>query len=128
MRPNHLQIKRADVALAVLVLLAAAALFLCGWLHGSEANAADVIVRVDGREYGRYSLSQDQVIEIETPYGTNELTIHDGTAYITAADCAGGDCMHMAPVTARGGTIICLPHKLVITTASPNTALDVLAQ
>lgn len=128
MSQNHLQIKRADVVLAVLVLLAAAALFLCGRLRGYGTSADYVIVRVDDAEYGRYPLSQDTVVKIETPYGTNELTIQNGTARITAADCAGGDCMHMSPVTAQGGTIICLPHHVTITSASGNSGMDVLAQ
>ena len=44
----------------------------------STDGAVQVVVTVDGKSYGTYSLKREQVIRIETEYGYNELTIKDG--------------------------------------------------
>ena len=122
------KIKRADIVLAALVLLAAFALFLFGRIRQWQNDGTCVIVTVDGNEYGRYVLAQDAVIRVRTRYGVNELTIADGKAQITDADCPGSDCMHMAPITAQGGTIVCLPHHLAVEVSSADSGIDVLVQ
>ena len=125
---NELQFKRADLLLMTVLLMTALVFFLYGRFSGPEFAAAYVTVSVDGAEYGRYSLQQDAVIKVDTGYGCNELTISKGSAGITYADCTGEDCMHMPPITADGGTIICLPHHMVICVDSEHTDMDVLVR
>ena len=81
-----------------------------------------VTAEVDGKEWGSWSLDKDQVIEIDTDYGHNELTIKDGAAYMTDADCPDKYCIQMGKATHTGDSIVCLPHKLVIEITS--SALD----
>lgn len=91
----------------------------------STAGAAQVVVTVDGKDYGTYSLRQEQVIRIETDHGYNELTIKDGQASVTASDCKNQVCVHSMAISQSGQSIICLPHKLIIQiTGSGEKQLD----
>lgn len=73
-----------------------------------------IIVLVDGRKHGIYSLQHTQEIKIETEHGYNVLVIENGQAFVAEADCDNQVCVHTQPVSERGGQIICLPHRVVI--------------
>ena len=97
------------------ILLAAAALFLWGVFSGGQERASSsVIVTAAGSFYGRYPLAQDAEVIIENPYGRNVLRIQNGQAFMAEADCDGGDCLQMQPIGTHGGTIVCLPHRVVV--------------
>lgn len=74
-------------------------------------ESGDIRITVDGEEYGIYSLSQNQVISIGE---TNVCEIKDGQVTMIQADCPDHLCMHQKPVGTNGGTIVCLPNKVVI--------------
>ena len=79
------------------------------------AESADqILVLVDGREYGIYSLHETKEIRIETEQGYNLLVIKEGQAYVAEADCENQVCVHTKPITQNGGQIVCLPHRVVI--------------
>lgn len=74
-----------------------------------------VRVYISKEESGTYSLDVDQEILIETDNGINVLTIKDGKAMVTSADCKDQICVHMAPLSkSTPGIIVCLPHEVVI--------------
>ena len=74
--------KKNDWLLAAGILLAVC---LSGiLLYGNRAAGNYVLIQVDGAEYGRYSLEEDQVVEIN---GTNRLEIQGGEAFMTWGDC-----------------------------------------
>ncbi|MBQ1891342.1 MAG: NusG domain II-containing protein, partial [Firmicutes bacterium] len=99
--------KKADILLAaVLLILGMGGLFLPRALGGSGASA---VVRVDGKVYGTYSLSEDRTVEIVTEYGRNVVVIEDGKVRVSEADCPGGDCTRFAPAASSGSVILCLP-------------------
>lgn len=93
-------------------------LWLC--LHFFPKNSCTSIrITVDGRIYGIYSLMQDQTIPIND---TNVCTIKDGRAVMTKANCPDHLCMKQNAITEKGGSIICLPNKIIIegeTVSSP---------
>ena len=105
--------KRNDLifisALILLVLLSALALFL----FRSEGDR--VVVTLDGRTVGDYSLAEDREERIESAEGGyNILVIKDGKAYISSASCPDGICSSHRPVKMKGESIICLPNKVVV--------------
>lgn len=107
---------RNDVIFIAVLLLLVSALGLCFYLFREEGNT--VVVTVDKKEFGRYSLSEDAVVEIRT--GTEEeelnlLVIKDGKAYVETATCPDGICAGHKPISKEGESIVCLPHKVVIT-------------
>lgn len=88
---------------------------------GRNTERAQVEVTVDGEFYGTFPLDDrdTQVIEIN---GTNTLTIRDGAADMTDADCPDKLCVHQKAISADGESIICLPNKVVVTVASQEEA------
>lgn len=67
-------------------------------------------ITANGEEYGIYSLSEDQVISISD---TNVCEIKDGEVHMIEADCPDHLCMRQK-IDSTGGTIVCLPNKVVI--------------
>ncbi len=71
-------------------------------------------ITIDGQLYGEYSLSEDQVITIEEPFGYNQIIVREGAAYMSKADCPDQYCMEYVPISKQTELIVCLPHKLVV--------------
>ena len=113
---------RNDLIFIAAVLLIVSALGLCFYFFRSEGDT--VVVTVDKKEFGRYSLSEDTVVEIRTgkkEEELNRLVIKDGKAYVETATCPDGICAGHKPISREGESIVCLPHKVVITIESTET-------
>lgn len=106
---------------AVVVLLGAGMYFFRG--HGDS-----ITITVDGNLYGSYPLSVDTVVEIATDHGYNRLVVQDGQAKMDAADCPDGICAAHRPISRMGESIVCLPHKVVVTvvTSTPDDGPDIV--
>ena len=74
-----------------------------------------VVVAVDGQKIAEYSIDSNINELIETENGNNTLEIRDKTVYISQADCPDKICENHRPISKIGESIVCLPHKLVIT-------------
>ena len=45
---------------------------------------------------------------------TNVCEIKNGTVSMTEADCPDQLCVHQREITSAGGTIVCLPNRVVL--------------
>ena len=81
------------------------------------------MVKVDGKEVARYSLSEDG--EYELNGGTNILRIEDGKAYLTDATCPDHLCVNQGKIDQTGETITCLPNRLTVTVVGAGDETDV---
>ncbi|MGN0482144.1 MAG: NusG domain II-containing protein [Lachnospiraceae bacterium] len=100
----------------IVSLLAAAFLYLLGVQLFSSEKGTQVEITIDGEAYGTYDLNQNQTIPIKkNGKVTNILTIKDGVAKMTEADCPDKLCIHQKEISAAGETIVCLPNKIVVT-------------
>ena len=104
--------KKADIILAVVLLIIAAAGLMAFRAPGNAGSYA--VITVDGKELDRVDLSADQSRIIETTYGTNTVTIKDGCAFVSESDCPGQDCVRMDKISGTGQMIVCLPHHLTV--------------
>ncbi len=98
--------------LLLLVSLVGAAFF---FLRGEGDT---VTVSVDGKHYGTYPLHTDLTLSIRTGDGgdqENVLVIRDGKACVESATCPDGICAAHKPISREGESIVCLPHRVVIT-------------
>lgn len=103
--------KKNDIRLIGLIVLVA--LVIMGYLYIKEEEGVQVVVTVDGEEYGDYDLSEDQTILIQ---GTNTFQIQSRKVFMTKADCPDKLCVHHKPIFRDGESIICLPNKVVVST------------
>lgn len=119
--------KKDMILIIVLLVIAAAGLFAVKALQSGDGG--QVVISIDGSEYGRYPIDQDQTITVDNAYGHNLIMIEDGSVHMQEADCPDLICVHHAPISHNHETIICLPHKLVVAVEGGSEAsVDVTAQ
>jgi hypothetical protein len=115
------RVRRWDFLLLVAVLLVALGLWLALRLFSSAGTMA--VVTLDGEEVARLPLGTDDQTDIHSEYGTHRVVVRNGTVSVTEAPCQDLICVHHAPVSCVGETIICLPCKLVVTVMDGDSVL-----
>ena len=103
-------LKKKEVIFIAGILILAGVLWLGFQITGKRSHNT-IRITVDGKEFGTYSLSQDQVIHIGD---TNVCEIKNGKVTMIEATCPDHYCMKQKAVDEHGGSIICLPNKVVI--------------
>ena len=102
--------KKKETIFIASILVIAGILWL-GFRISGQRSHNTIRISVDGKEFGTYSLSKDQVIHIGD---TNVCEIKDGKVTMIEATCPDHYCMKQKAVDEHGGSIICLPNKVVI--------------
>lgn len=128
---NPFKICRNDIIFAAAWAAAAIFLFVLLIIAKGRSNGDQVVIRIDGNEYARYSLNTDQVIEIDNEHGKNTIVIENGAVRMEYADCPDGYCISKGTVSMNGDTIVCLPHRLVVEVVKSESSaedLDAIAQ
>ena len=114
---------KGDVIFIAALLAFAALLGAVLMLTRQAGNA--VVVTIDGEYYATFSLSEPLVHEIRTGEDgqqLNVLVIKDGQAFVQHASCPDGICANHRPISYGGQSIVCLPHRVVITVQRQSTA------
>lgn len=83
------------------------------WLFRPGQQADTVTIISEGKVLYTLSLRLDQTLEIVSARGTNTVTIKNGKAAVTQADCPDSHCMARG-FCAGGAQIVCLPNRLVL--------------
>ncbi|GAA0374050.1 NusG domain II-containing protein [Paenibacillus motobuensis] len=118
--------KRGDLLLIGLVVIIALAFIIPRWFDrdASEKNHNELRtakITVDGKLFKEVTLTQEeQTIEVENEHGLNILKVHDYGIEMIDADCPDKVCLSFGFVDRTGGTIICLPHKLMVEIEGPS--------
>ena len=124
------RIGKRDIALLI-ILFAVLILVFAGFKLMHQETGAEVVIQVDGTEYGRYPLDQNAEIPITDPDGneTNLLVIKNGKADMTEANCPDLLCVHQKAISHQGETIVCLPNKIVVSVAGgEESEIDTVVQ
>jgi hypothetical protein len=123
-------IRKADIVLFI-VLLAFGFAMLFFTIRAASSPGEQVVINVDGNEYGRYPLDQDNVIEIHNGDRQNTVTIKDGGVSMSYSTCENQICVHEGVVTTPGQLIVCLPNYVIVEIEGgedSDEALDAIAQ
>ena len=92
---------------------------VCVWVYkGGAVEGSNIMITVDGKEYGTYSLLQEQTITIDEGDAINIIEIKGGKAYMKDASCPDQLCVDQNDISYDKESIICLPNKVVITVIS----------
>ncbi len=109
--------KKNDVKLLFGILILALVMFL--GFRVFRKDAGEIVITVDGENYGTYSLLEEQ----EIPIGdTNYLIIKDGKADMIEATCPDHICVDQREISRTGETIVCLPNKVIVEVKSAESA------
>lgn len=109
--------KKADFILIGAVLAVVCVLLLILYVPKNNVGAY-VEIEVDGRQVQSLPLDENTSYDISTEYGENTLVIEDGYAFMSDADCPDRICVRHRKINKNGESIICLPHKVVVSIVS----------
>lgn len=100
------------------------------WQKNSTTDNAFVVITIDGVEKDRLPLNEDCTQMIELTDGSyNQLVIEQGQARVVDADCPDRICVKHAAIKYNGQSIVCLPHKVVVSIeGGEDIAVDTIAQ
>lgn len=131
--------KKFDLIVYLSVLLLIFSLFLCFPTCGGEtplkieiSRGGETLFACDFSDgaytaySGDVSVSGEQtlVVTVRSGEGYNviEIDIKERTVCVADANCSSRkDCVHSPAITAAGGTIVCAPHRLVISAAGASS-------
>ncbi len=116
--------KKADFILIAAVLAVAGIMLF--FLYGvNNSYGSFVQIEIDGEvvETLDINIDTERVIETENG-GTNTLIIKDGGAEMIDANCPDGICINHKKINKNGESIICLPHKLVVSVVNEKSNGD----
>lgn len=119
------KIRNDTILVAVILIIAAAGLLFFGL---NKEMGSSVAVNINGEQTAVYPLSVNTEVTITTGENNehiNVLTIKDGKAYISEANCPDGICAETRAAQYVGETIVCLPHKVVIEIVAENTDSEI---
>ena len=125
--------KKKDIIIIVLALLAALALWLVSQL-ALGTKASSVVVLMDGEEVLRKPLVISNTYEIAQDDGSlNVIRVENGVVWMQEANCRDGLCIRQGKMKNGAKTLVCLPHKLVVkmdgdAPISDNSDLDIIIQ
>lgn len=115
--------KKADLVIVAVVLAVAG--ILCFYLYYVNGDSGKYVeVEKNGKIVDTLSLDEDFEKQYDFDGETNTLVIKDGKASVTEANCPDGICVNHKSVNKSGESIICLPHKFVVTVTDEKSAND----
>ncbi len=115
LKSDRLKKVKNDLILVGVVLSLSIIGFLIFKLTMKDGNL--VSVSINGEEKCVYPITDNietDIITGENGKNINTLVIEDGKAYIKSATCPDKICVGHRPISKDGETIVCLPHKIVI--------------
>ena len=110
---DWLKTHRNDAILIVVLLVLGGA--LASFLSVTRQSGGYVAVQADGELLMELPLDQDTELVLGEGGHTNTLIIEDGTAQVIEASCPDQICVRQGGIRYAGESIVCLPHKLVVT-------------
>lgn len=96
---------------ALLILGGTAALFLLL----TRQDGGMVRVQMDGETVMELPLGEDVRLVLGEGGHTNTLVVENGAAQVAEADCPDQVCVRHGAIRYAGESIVCLPHKLIVT-------------
>ena len=83
-----------------------------------------VQVTIDGKIEGEWRLKENRSIVLNN--GSNILTIENGKAKMTSADCPDKICMKEGWISHTGECITCLPNRILVTVYKSDDSVDLV--
>ncbi len=110
------------IIIAVVLAVSGILLFWLYYVNGDNGNF--VQVEKNGKVVDTFSLDEDLEKQYDFDGETNTLVIKNGKASVTEANCPDGICVNHKSVSRSGESIICLPHKFVVTVTDEKSTDD----
>lgn len=122
-------IKKNDLKLAGTILTLAFLLIISNNIYKNikTKNNQQVIVSVNGEKRNSFSLEKDTIYRISTKEGYNQIEIKNKIVRMIDADCKDKLCIHQGKIEKDSESIVCLPHKLIVSIKSEDKSdIDII--
>ena len=111
--------KKADfIVIAVVLSVVGVLVFFLYFVNADSGRY--VQVEVNGEVVETLELKENFEKQYDFDGNTNTLVIDNGKASVTQANCKDRICVNHKAISRAGESIICLPHKLVVTILDSN--------
>lgn len=108
--------KKNDFILAGVILSISCILLFFQKAEALFSGGGVVCIYQGNKKVASYPLSEDRRESVASPEGgRNVFVIERGEVYMEDADCPDRLCIKQGRISGTGQTIVCLPHKLVVT-------------
>jgi hypothetical protein len=116
---------KADLILmaAIVIIGLGISIFLAAGSH--QGNKVEITK--DGKLWGTYSLEGEHKITIRDGKELNVVKISGGKVTMESANCKNQVCVHHSPVSRTGESIVCLPHKIVVSIKGGDNEYDAIS-
>ena len=119
-------LKNDILLISALLLLALAA---WGVLRLTRDAGNEAVVTVDGQIVLTVPLSREVTLTVGEDLGfRNVVEVSGGRVRVSDADCPDRLCVRQGWIRYSGESIVCLPHKLVVTVRGSEHDLDAVAR
>jgi len=118
--------QKNDILLVCALLLLSCAVW--GLLRLTHARGGEAVVTVDGETVAVLSLSSDAVFTAGEGDFRNVIEVSGGRVRITDADCPDRLCVQQGWISRDGESIVCLPHRLIVTVRGGAAGPDAVAR
>lgn len=113
--------------IALLLILSAAGYFV--FAPRKDSSGSSVKIQVDGATVATLSLQENTAYEYRDGNEKNVIVIENGSVYMAEANCTNQQCVLQGKIRHAGETIVCLPHRLVVSVTEKNDGgLDGMVQ
>ena len=104
-------LRKTDILLIAILAVIPACMLAFNVVSAVNHTDVRLVILRDGEIFGTYPLTEDRIIEIGE---TNICEISGGEVKMTHADCPDQVCVHSPRINRYGGTIVCLPNKVIL--------------
>ncbi len=119
-------IRKADIVLFAALIIIGVLISVLAFSGGTRG--ASVVVKVDGKEYGTYSLLEDRTVTIENNGHVNKITIKNGAVQMAESSCKNQLCVKQGQIFSTDKSIVCLPNRVTVEIKGEDGEYDVIAQ
>jgi len=115
------------------LLLICALLLLAGgiWVYmcATRTQGGEAVVTVDGAELMRLPLQKDTLLPVPQAEGNaNSVEVLGGAVRVVEANCPDHVCERQGWIRYDGETVVCLPHRLIVTVVGGEAVTDATSQ
>lgn len=116
--------KKSDIILAIALIILSVIVAAAARYRNNDTHAKYIRIETEEGLYGTYPLSEDMQISVMAGEGYNIIEISGGRVRMAQADCSDHYCERMGWISDNGQTIICLPHRLIISIYGGEDGID----
>lgn len=123
--------KKGDKIIFIVILIITVLGFSGNFIYKNYMKSSDKIalIKQDGKVIDKVNLTKftgTKELTVKTKDGHfNKIIIEKDKIRITDADCPDRVCVKTGPIAQPGDTVVCLPHKLIVTIEGNKTKSEV---